>query len=151
MNPDFHDMLSAFVAEGVEFMVVGAYALAAHGAPRATGDIGLWIGTRGQNPARVHRALVGFGAPVDRLSPDDLAGPDLMFQIGVAPQRIDILTSVEGVEFTDAWPRRLIIELGGLRVPVISRDDLLRNKRASGRPQDLADLAALEATGGADR
>jgi hypothetical protein len=108
--------LFAFSAEGVEFVVVGAYALAAHAVPRATGD-----------------------------TEDDLRRPDLILQVGVAPQRIDVLTSIDGVEFADAWADRMEADLGGIRVPVLSREHLIRNKRASGRPQDLADLARLEA------
>jgi hypothetical protein len=126
-------------------MVVGAYALAAHGMPRATRDLDLWVGTHGGNPERVRRALIGFGAPVEDLSVDDLRRPGLIFQVGVAPQRIDVLTAIDGVEFADAWPSRLEAELGGLRVPVLSREHLIQNKRAAGRPQDLADLAWLEA------
>ncbi len=144
MNPDFRDVLSAFTAENVEFMVVGAYALAAHGLPRATRDMDLWVGTSGQNPERVRLALIRFGAPVEGLSADDLRRPDLIFQIGVAPQRIDVLTSIDGVEFASAWPSRLEAEIGGLRVPVLSREHLIQNKRAAGRHQDLADLAWLE-------
>lgn len=144
MNPDFNDILSAFSAEGVEFLVVGAYALAAHGLPRATRDLGLWVGTAGSNPERVGRALTRFGAPVEGLSIEDLRRADLVFQIGVAPQRIDVLTLIDGVEFAPAWAGRLEAELGGLRVPVLSREHLRQNKRAAGRPQDLADLAWLE-------
>src|SRR3990172_697660 len=121
-------MLSAFSAEGVEFMVVGAYALAAHRVPRATGDIDLWVGTMGENPGRVRRALIRFGAPVETLSENELRRPNLIFQLGVAPQLIDLLTSIDGVDFADAWPRRLEAEVGGLAVPIISRDDLIRNK-----------------------
>jgi hypothetical protein len=145
VNPDFRDILSAFSAEGVEFVVVGAYALAAHAVPRATGDIDLWVATTGENPRRVRRALIRFGAPVESLTEDDLRRPDLIFQVGVAPQRIDVLTSIDGVEFADAWADRIVADLGGIAVPVLSREHLIRNKRASGRPQDLADLARLEA------
>jgi len=144
VNPDFSDILSVFSAEGVEFLVVGAYALAAHGLPRATQDLDLWVGTAGRNPERVRQALIRFGAPLGDLSLADLRRPDLIFQIGVAPQRIDVLTSIDGVEFAQAWPQRLEADLGGVRVPVISRLHLAQNKRASGRPQDLADLAWLE-------
>jgi hypothetical protein len=144
VNPDFRDILSAFSAEGVEFLVVGSYALAAHAVPRATGDIDLWVGTTGTNPERVRRALIGFGAPVEQLSEDDLRRPELVFQIGIEPQRIDVLTSIDGVEFAEAWADRVQADLGGLTVPVISREHLIRNKRASGRPQDLADAERLE-------
>jgi hypothetical protein len=148
VNPDFSDILSALSAEGAEFLVVGAYALAAHGLPRATRAFDLWVGRFGDNPERVRRALMRFGAPVDSVSLEDLRRADLIFQIGVAPQRIDVLTSIDGVEFAPAWAARVETELGGLRVPVLSRKHLVQNKRATGRPQDLADLAWLEGRGG---
>ena len=144
MNPDFSEMLSAFSAEGVEYLLVGAYALAVHGLPRATGDLDLWVGTAGENPKRVRRALERFGAPLDQLSHKDLTQRDVVFQIGVAPLRIDVMTSVDGVEFAPAWGRRLDTKLEGRTVHVISRDDLIRNKKATRRPQDLADVAWLE-------
>ncbi len=145
MNPDFLDMLSALSAEDAEYLIVGAYALAVHGRPRATGDLDIWIGTSVENRGRVWRALERFGAPLDALRVDDLASDDLVFQIGVAPQRIDLLTSIDGVDFETAWAERVETEIEGLRVPVISRLLLAVNKRASGRPQDIADLAWLEA------
>ncbi len=144
MNPDFSEILSAFSAEGVEYLLVGAYAVAVHGLPRATGDLDLWVGTAGENPKRVRRALERFGAPLDQLTLKDLTRPDVVFQIGVAPRRIDVMTSVDGVEFSAAWGSRLDTRLEGLTVHVISRDDLIRNKKAAGRPQDLADVAWLE-------
>ena len=144
MNRDFRDMLSAFCAEGVEFLLVGAYALAVHGIPRATGDIDLWIGTGAENAPRVWRALTAFGAPLDNLTIADLRREDTVFQIGVAPQRIDVLTGIDGVDFAAAWAERLEVDIDGLKVPVLSRDFLIRNKRATGRPQDLADVAWLE-------
>ncbi len=143
MNPDFHDILSAFCAERAEFLLIGAYALAVHGLPRATGDLDIWVNTVGDNPARVRRGLERFGAPIEQLEADDLSTPDLVFQIGLPPRRIDILTSIDGLEFAGAWSRRIESEVGGLRVPVISRDDLIRNKEATGRPQDIADIEWL--------
>ena len=144
MNPDYREILSALSAATAEFLVVGAYAMAVHGLPRATGDLDIWVGTRGDNPARVRRALERFGAPLEQLAVDDLSKPDLVFQIGIAPRRIDLLTSVDGVAFDVAWPERLETLVEGSRVPVISRAHLIQNKRATGRPQDLADLAWLE-------
>jgi hypothetical protein len=143
LNPDFRDMLRALSAEGAEFLVVGAYAMGAHGVPRATGDLDIWVGTSGDNPDRVWRALSAFGAPLEDLRIDDLRREDLVFQIGVAPQRVDIMTSIEAVTFTEAYPRRVSIDAQGTTVPVLSRQDLIRNKRAVGRPKDLADLDAL--------
>jgi len=144
MNPDFHDMLSAFCAEGVEFLLVGAYALAVHGLPRATGDIDLWVGGDPQNAGRVIAALRRFGAPLLDVKEEDFRTPGTVFQIGVAPRRIDILTAIDGVEFDEAWTNRVEVEIEGLRIPVLSREHVLRNKRASGRPKDIADVRELE-------
>lgn len=144
LNPDFRDMLSAFIAEEAEFLVVGAYALAVHGAPRATGDLDCWVRRSRANATRVLRALQLFGAPTEALSISDLQQADLVFQIGVEPNRIDILTSIDGVEFDPAWRERLIAHIDGLAVPILSRAHLLANKRAAGRPQDLADVSVLE-------
>jgi hypothetical protein len=145
LNPDFRDMLSAFIAEEAEFLVVGAYALSAHGIPRATGDLDFWIRPTPANARRVLRSLETFGAPTDGLGEHELAAPDLVLQIGLEPNRIDILTSIEAVDFDEAWAERLVSRIDELEVPVLSRRHLLRNKRAVGRPQDLADVAALEA------
>ena len=148
LNRDFHDMLSALCDEKAEFLLIGAYALAAHGYPRATGDMDLWIRATDDNAQRVWRALEKFKAPMARLSLVDLASPDVVFQVGVAPRRIDILTSIDGVDFDEAWASRKEMEIDGLLVAAIGRDDLLRNKKATGRPQDVADVAWLEAHGG---
>jgi len=145
LNPDFRDILLALRAEGAEFLVVGAYAMGAHGVPRATGDLDLWVGTAADNAGRVYRALASFGAPLKNLSAADLQSPDLIYQVGVVPQRIDVITSIEGVTFAEAFPRRLNLEVGGVPVPVLSRDDLICNKRAAGRPKDVVDVALLEA------
>ncbi len=144
LNPDFRDMLSALNEEGAEFLVVGSYALAAHGHPRTTGDIDLWVRPTPENAARVWKALVRFGAPLDRANPADLSTPGNVLQIGVVPRRIDVMTSIEAVTFEAAWPERIEVELEGLRVPVLGRADLLANKKALGRPQDRADVARLE-------
>ena len=145
MNRDYSDMLSALNAEGVEYLLVGGHALAAHGLPRATRDIDLWVRPTVANAARVLRALARFGAPPGDLTSEDLARKGTVYQVGVAPQRIDILTMIDGVEFDEAWAGRTAIRIGDLNVPVIGRNALLQNKRASGRPQDLADVAHLEA------
>ena len=144
MNPHFREMLSAFIAEGVEFLIVGAYALAAHGVPRATGDLDFWVRPGDDNARRVLQALAAFGAPLHDLSAEDLTQPDVVFQIGVEPARIDILTEIDGVAFDEAWAGRVVSEIDGLRVPVIGRAELIRNKRALGRTRDLADIEALE-------
>lgn len=143
MNRDFADMLSALSAAGVEFVVVGAYAMAAHGLPRATGDIDLWVRATPQNAGRVMEALRAFGAPLFDVGIDDLVRPDTVFQIGVSPARIDIMTGITGVTFEDAWPRRVSLSIDDQLVPVLGFSDLLRNKEATGRPKDQADAAWL--------
>lgn len=149
LNPDFRDMLSALSAEKAEYLVVGAYALAAHGLPRATGDLDLWIRSSEENAEAVWRALQRFGTLAPGIDKKDLRNPGTVIQIGVQPRRIDLLTTIDGVRFSEAWLQRLEIELDGIRVPVLSRADLIRNKKAAGRPKDLADLETLEDAGGA--
>jgi hypothetical protein len=144
LNPNFRDMLCALYDENVEFLIVGAYALAAHGLPRATGDLDLWIRPSADNAQRVWRALERFRAPLSRLKLDDFCEPDVVFQIGVAPSRIDLLTSITGVVFDDAWQARTFFNVDGRAIGVLGRDDLLRNKRSTARPKDLADAAWLE-------
>ena len=148
MNPDFRDMLLMLSEEGADFMLVGAYALAAHGLPRSTGDMDLWVRCSEENAEKVLRALRRFGAPLLDLTLEDLKTPDVVFQIGVAPRRIDLLTSIAGVGFDEAWPERKVIEVDGLKIPVIGRSHLIQNKKAAGRPKDLADVDWLEGTGG---
>jgi len=144
VNPDFRDMLSALCDAGADFLVVGAYALAAHGFPRATGDLDIWVRPTPENALKVWQALRTFGAPTSRMRMSDFCAPDIVYQIGVAPRRIDILTSVTALSFDAAWPNRRAIEIEGLSINVLGRSDLIVNKRATGRPQDLADVARLE-------
>lgn len=136
-------MLSSLSAAGADYLLVGAYALAAHGHPRATGDLDIWIRPEPANALKVYRTLAEFGAPLHDLTIDDLVTPGMVFQIGVEPCRIDILTKISGVEFDSAWERRMSIEIDGLPMFVIGRADLLINKRASGRPKDIADADTL--------
>ncbi len=142
MNSDFRDILSTFIAEGVEFLLVGAYALAVHGVPRATGDIDLWVRTSPENASRIWNALAKFSAPVSDVSTDDLATPGLIYQIGVTPRRIDVITSIDGIGFDEAWASRIEVSIDGMTIPVLGREELIRNKRTAGRPKDLLDLAA---------
>lgn len=139
-------MLRSLLKEEALFLIVGAYAMAAHGVPRSTGDIDVWVAADPANAARVFRALTQFGAPLDALgvSATDFATPDNVVQIGLPPRRIDVLTSVSGVDFSSAWARRSSFVWSDLTVPVLGRDDLITNKRAAGRPKDLADVAVLD-------
>ncbi len=144
LNPDYRDILSAFENAEVEYLLVGAYALAAHGQPRATGDIDVWVRPTKQNAIRVMTALTMFGAPTSEIRPEEFETEGIVFQIGVSPRRIDILTSIDGVEFDPAWMKRMEVKLDDLTVPVISRKHFIQNKRAVGRAQDLADIERLE-------
>ncbi len=141
---DFRDLLRVFVAREVRFLVVGAYALAVLGRPRATGDLDVWINATPTNARRAFGALREFGAPLRELRVADLASPGVVFQIGLPPLRIDILTAIDGVEFARAWPRRLQADFDGVEVGVIGREDFLANKRATGRIKDRADAERLE-------
>ena len=143
---DFRDMLSALSAEKAEYLVVGAHALANYGVVRATGDLDCWINPTPENALRVLRALTAFGTPFG-VTLDDLTHDDRIIQIGVEPVRIDLLTSIEGVSFAEAWAARVLTEVDGLTLPLLSREHLLTNKRATGRPRDRADVERLEALG----
>lgn len=144
MNRDFFEMLSTLSDEEVEYLVVGAYAVAAHGLPRATGDIDLWVRSTPENAARLWRALDRFGAPRSRLTPETFTQPDVVYQIGLPPNRIDFLTTIDGVEFDEAWRERVECVVENVSFQMLSKRHLLANKRATGRPQDLADVARLE-------
>ena len=143
MHPDFKDLLHEFNAKGVEYLVVGAHALAAHGHVRATKDMDVWVRPSAENARRVMDALDAFGAPLHGMTIEDFSGRDFVLQLGVAPVRIDILTSITGVEFDEAWPARLHTTFDGEPVGVLSREHLIQNKSASGRPQDIADVDFL--------
>ena len=144
MSPDFVEMLSALFAEGVEFLVVGAHALAAHGVPRATGDLDIWIRPDRANAERTIRALAAFGAPLFDLTVDDLTVTTTVFQLGLPPARIDILAGITGVDFAEAWPRRVVVSMAGLDVPVLSKQDFIKNKTLTNRPKDRVDLELLK-------
>lgn len=144
LNNDYRDMLVELARAHAEHVIVGAYALAAHGHARATKDIDIFVRPSVENAARVHSALVRFGAPLDSVTADDLATPGVVLQIGVEPRRIDLTTAIDGISFEEAVASAITVQIGDISVAVIGRDALLKNKRAAGRPQDLADVAALE-------
>ncbi len=144
MNEDFLDLLSALNAADARYLVVGGYAVGIHGRPRATKDLDVWIEASPANAARVLQALRAFGAPIGDLTADDFERPGTGFKMGIPPTRIDVITQISGVDFSDAWPRRIEGSFGHVRSGVIGLDDLIANKRAAARPQDLADVEALE-------
>lgn len=146
---DLKELLLAFNAHGVEYLLVGGYAVGIHAEPRATKDLDLYIRTQFANAERVYRALAAFGAPLSAITPADFCtDPAAVFQIGQPPLRIDILQQIDGVTFEQAWPNRIEAEIDGIPVHVISAKDLIANKTASGRLRDLADAEAVrKATG----
>lgn len=146
MSPDLLDLLRELIAADVRFMVVGAYAVGVHGRPRATKDLDVWVEANSENAPRVLKALAAFGAALATLgvSEADLQVPGVWITLGVEPARIDLLTKLTGLDFADAWPRRTESKFGDAMCNVIGFEDLLIAKRAAGRPQDLADVAALE-------
>lgn len=145
LNEDFRDLLVLLADAGVEFVVVGAYALALHGAPRASGDIDLFVRPEPGNAARLVRALTRFGAPLESagVTERDFTEAGVVYQIGLPPRRVDILTEISGLSFDDAWASRVTCDLEGRTVSFIGREALLRNKEATGRLKDLADAARL--------
>ncbi|MGH7571050.1 MAG: hypothetical protein ACREMK_04305 [Gemmatimonadota bacterium] len=122
--------------------------MAVHGRPRATGDLDIWIRPTEENARRVWSALGEFGAPLHDLEVEELASPDLVLQIGIAPRRIDLMTSLTGISFDEAWPKRVVVPIEGVDVPVIGKYELVRNKKAVGRPRDEADVAELQQENG---
>ena len=147
LNSDYKDMLQALLDNGVEFLLVGAYAMGAHGYPRATGDIDIWVGPSPDNSKRVYSALLQFGAPLREVDEATFVKAGVVFQIGVAPRRIDIMSGVSGVEFDEAYRHRETVEIEGMPIPILSYDDLVRNKRATGRDKDRLDANRLEKRG----
>ena len=145
MNQDFKKLLLAFNAHNVEYLIVGAHALAAHGHVRATKDLDLWVRPDQNNAKKVLRALSEFGAPRGELTEADLSTKATIFQIGLPPLRIDIITDIDGVEFEEAWPERFETVFGGVPAFIISLQHLITNKKTAARLQDLADVQRLEA------
>ena len=145
MLRDQRDLLCAFNAEGVEYLVVGGHEVNAHGLPRLTKDLDVFIQSSPEKSESVFRALVRFGAPLVDVTASDFHGhPDEVFQIGVEPNRIDVMQAISAVDFAGAWERRSVFEVeAGIHAPFVSLDDLLANKIESGRLQDLADVERL--------
>ena len=148
LNQDYKEMLQCLLQEKVRFLLVGAYAVAVYGFPRATKDIDFFVRATPENASNLIRALRRFGAPVTDVTESDFASEGIVFQIGTSPRRIDFLTRISGVEFEQAYANKRTVTVEGVEVPVISVGDLIANKRASGRLQDLADIEKLESAVG---
>jgi hypothetical protein len=143
LAPDFDEFIGSLTAHGVEFLIVGAYALALHGVPRFTGDLDVFIRPSPDNAERLIQALHAFGFTVPELSPKMIVESSRMLQMGVEPVQIHVMSAISGVEWDDAWTTRAHARLGTREVPILGREALLRNKRAAGHPKDLADIDAL--------
>ncbi len=144
LNEDYKEMLQCLLEEKVRFLLVGAYAVAVYGYPRATKDIDIFVRAAPENASSLMKALARFGAPLSGVSESDFSTEGIVFQIGNSPRRIDILTRISGVEFERAYANRKTISVAGMDVPIISLEDLIANKRATGRTQDLADVEKLQ-------
>ncbi len=144
LQRDWIEPLSEFNVAGVRYLVIGAAAIAVPGEIRGTDDFDVWVQRNAENAERVRRALAAFGAPVEHLTIEELQSDDPIYQIGVKPLRIDILTAIDGVEFEDAWANRIAANDGDVSFPVLSRGDLIKHKRAAGRPKDMLDVETLE-------
>jgi hypothetical protein len=145
MTKDFKDMLRALNANAAKYLIIGGHAFSVYSEPRTTKDLDLFIGSDSDNAQAVFRALAEFGVPLGEVSAADFKD-GTTFQIGLPPDRIDILQQIDGITFDEAWPNRVEGMIDGeVLAPVISRDDLIRNKLASGREQDLLDVKVLRA------
>ena len=150
LNPDFVDLLRALYDSGARFLVVGAQAMAAHGVPRATGDMEVWVEPTEQNASAVWQALSAFGAPLEAfgLAVRDFAAVGNVVQIGVPPRRVDLMTSIDGVAFGTAWDNRFVVDVGHCRIPFLGRADLMRKQTRSGPPEGSAGYRAAGRGGG---
>ncbi len=152
LNDDFVDILELLLEADARFLIVGAHALAVHGVARATGDLDIFVRPATDNAAKVFKALQGFGAPVQvhGLTLEDLKRPGTVYQVGLPPRRIDMITAIDGVDFDEAWEGRTTRAVSGMTLAFLGLRELLKNKRAAGRPKDLADVASLRALGVAE-
>jgi hypothetical protein len=144
LNKDYKEMLQLLLSHQVRFLVVGAYAMGAHGYPRATGDIDIWVESSPENSAKVYQTLLDFKAPTIQVNPKTFTRPGVIFQIGLAPRRIDIITKISGVDFKKAYPKRKNIAVENLMIPFLSKADLIKNKSATGRDKDKLDVKYLK-------
>ena len=143
-NSDYANMAKALLDAGAEFLLVGGYAVSLHGYPRTTFDVDFWVRPTPENAPKVVRALRLFGAPMKDVSVSDFDHPDMVFQIGVAPRRIDILTRIDGVTWDEAAPHAVERTVNGMSFQILGLAELIRNKRATRRPKDTADAVVLK-------
>jgi len=147
-NPDFKELFSIFNEEKVEYLVIGAHAVMFYTGPRYTKDLDIWVNPSADNAARVYKALKRFGAPLEGVAPNDLADPNLVYQVGIEPNRFDIQMGTEALDFGAAWPNRSRSSYDGVPINILGKGDLIKTKRACARPQDLIDAEKLSAIPG---
>ncbi|MEW6027299.1 MAG: hypothetical protein AB1599_08400 [Planctomycetota bacterium] len=144
LNKDYKEMLQCLLSRRVRFLVVGAYAMGAHGYPRATGDLDIWVEPSPENSAKVYQTLLDFKAHLAEIDQKTFARPGVIFQIGLAPRRIDIITKIDGVDFKKAYPKRKSVDVENLKIPFLSKADLIKNKSSTGRDKDNLDVRYLK-------
>ena len=143
LNKDYKEMLQILLDNKVRFLVVGAYAMGAYGYPRATGDIDIWVEASSENSEKIYQSLSEFGAPLSEVTKTTFCEEGIVFQIGVAPRRIDIITKIDGVDFNKAYSDKQKMEIEGIKIPFLSKEDLIKNKESTGREKDNLDAKYL--------
>ena len=143
LNKDYKEMLQILLNNKVRFLVVGAYAMGAYGYPRATGDIDIWVEASSENSEKIHQSLSEFGAPLSEVTKTTFCEEGIVFQIGVAPRRIDIITKIDGVDFNKAYSDKQKMEIEGIKIPFLSKENLIKNKESTGREKDQLDAKYL--------
>lgn len=144
VNPDFEDLFRALNEEKAKYLVVGAYAVTFHAEPRYTNDLDIWIEPTVENAKKVWTALAKFGAPLEDITASDFTDESLVYQVGIEPNRIDVMMAIEGLKFAAAWKNRVESKYGKVAIFILGLEDLIRAKKASARPQDLVDIEILE-------
>jgi hypothetical protein len=144
LNEDYKEMLQVLSENKVRFLIVGAYAMGIYGYPRATGDFDIWVENTKDNSERIYKALSQFGAPLTEINPGTFSEKGIIFQIGVAPRRIDIISHIDGVEFKEAYKNKEEIEIEAIKIPFISKQSLIKNKESTGREKDRLDVDYLK-------
>lgn len=143
LNEDYKEILQLLLKNKVKFLVVGAYAMGAYGYPRATGDLDIWVEPSLENSHKVYRSLLEFGAPLKDISEKTFTEGGIIFQIGIAPRRIDVITKISGVSFQEAYSEKEIIKIENLKIPFLSKKNLVKNKESTGREKDKLDAKYL--------
>jgi len=143
LNKDYKEILQILLNNKVRFLVVGAYAMGVYGYPRATGDIDIWVEASSENSEKIYQSLSEFGAPLSEVTKTTFCEEGIVFQIGVAPRRIDIITKIDGVDFNKAYSDKQKIEIEGIKIPFLSKEDLIKNKESTGREKDQLDAKYL--------